>query len=68
MTPLTCGTIAPVADVADDNIALFEYHDEPTAPSWKLKNKVGDKEMRKRFLEAQKIVDDLLTKKEKARK
>jgi len=32
-----------------DNIALFEYHDEPLAESSKLDGKVDDKEIHKRF-------------------
>jgi tRNA A37 methylthiotransferase MiaB len=51
-----------------DNIALFEYHDEPFATSSKLDKKVGDKEIRRRFGEMKKIVDNLLNKKAKARK
>lgn len=51
-----------------DNIALFEYHDEPFAASSKLDKKVPDTEVRKRFLEMKNIVDQLLDKKEKARK
>lgn len=51
-----------------DNIALFEYHDEPFAASSKLPDKVDDKEIRKRFLALKKIVDIVLAKKEKARK
>ncbi len=51
-----------------DNIALFEYHDEPFAASSKLDKKVPDAEIRKRFLEMKKIVDQLLDKKAKARK
>ena len=51
-----------------DNIALFEYHDEPFAASSKLPNKVDEKEIRKRFEIAKKIVDKILDKQEKARK
>ena len=32
-----------------DNIALFEYHDEPLAESSKLDHKVDEKEIHKRF-------------------
>lgn len=32
-----------------DNIAFFEYHDEPFAKSSKLKNKIDEKIIRKRF-------------------
>lgn len=42
-----------------DNIALFEYHDEPLAPSSKLPNKVDEKIIRTRFLQAKKLVDQL---------
>lgn len=42
-----------------DNIALFEYHDEPLAPSSKLPNKVDEKIIRTRFLQAKKLVNEL---------
>lgn len=51
-----------------DNIALFQYHDEPLAASSKLPNKIDDKTLKERFMEADDIVDKLLTKKEKERK
>jgi ribosomal protein S12 methylthiotransferase len=51
-----------------DNIALFEYHDEPFATSSKLDKKVDDKEIRRRFLEMKKIVDKQLIANEKKRK
>jgi ribosomal protein S12 methylthiotransferase len=51
-----------------DNIALFEYHDEPFATSSKLDKKVDDKEIRKRFLEMKKIVDKQLIANAKKRK
>ena len=51
-----------------DNIALFEYHDEPFATSSKLDKKVDDREIRKRFLEMKKIVDKQLIANEKKRK
>jgi ribosomal protein S12 methylthiotransferase len=51
-----------------DNIALFEYHDEPFATSSKLDKKVNDKEIRRRFLELKKIVDKQLTANAKKRK
>lgn len=51
-----------------DNIALFEYHDEPLAASSKLPDKVPAKTIRERFLELDKIVDEKLTAKEQARK
>lgn len=50
-----------------NNIALFEYHDEPFAASSKLPNKIDEKIIRKRFLALKKIVDTLLAKKAKAR-
>jgi len=51
-----------------DNIALFEYHDEPFATSSKLDKKVNGKEIRKRFLEMKKIVDKQLITNQKKRK
>lgn len=42
-----------------ESIALFEYHDEPLASSSKLPDKVDEKTIRKRFLEAKKMVDQL---------
>lgn len=42
-----------------ENIALFEYHDEPLAASSLLPDKVEAKTIRKRFLEAKKLVDEL---------
>jgi tRNA A37 methylthiotransferase MiaB len=32
-----------------NNIALFEYHDEPLAASSKLPNKIDDKTVHERF-------------------
>ena len=43
-----------------DNIALFEYHDEPLAPSYKFKNKVDDETIRERFERANTLVNELL--------
>jgi len=51
-----------------DNIALFEYHDEPLATSSKLPHKVPAKLIRERFMELDDIIDKQLTAKEKARK
>jgi len=51
-----------------DNIALFEYHDEPYAASSKLPNKVDDQTLKTRFIQTDDIVDKLLSKKEKQRK
>ena len=42
-----------------ENIALFEYHDEPLAAPSLLPDKVEAKTIRKRFLEAKKLVDEL---------
>ena len=50
-----------------DNIALFEYHDEPLATSSKLPWKISDKVIRERFMELDDIVDKKITAKEKAR-
>ena len=43
-----------------DNIALFEYHDEPLAASSKLDQKVDDATMRKRFTQARQLVNQQL--------
>ena len=51
-----------------DNIALFEYHDEPLAPSSSFKNKVSDTVVRERFNTICKQVDKLLASREKKRK
>ncbi len=40
-----------------DNIALFEYHDEPLAQSYNLPNKIIDEELKKRFQKVLNIVD-----------
>jgi tRNA A37 methylthiotransferase MiaB len=53
-----------VEDTKFDNIALFEYHDEPLAASSKLPDKVDDNEIRARF----NIVEHLLSAKSKVRK
>lgn len=50
-----------------DNIALFEYHDEPFAASSKLPNKVDSDTIRSRFMDIDDLVDQLLTAKESAR-
>lgn len=42
-----------------DNIALFEYHDEPLAASSCLPDKVDDKTIRARFLQAKTLVQEL---------
>ena len=51
-----------------DNIALFEYHDEPFADSSKLPHKIPYEELHQRFLRVQKTVQTLLQKKKKERK
>ncbi len=51
-----------------DNIALFEYHDEPLALSSSFKNKVPDQLIHKRFNIIRKQVDKLLKSHEKKRK
>ena len=51
-----------------DNVALFEYHDEPLAASSKLPGKVPDKEIRRRFNEMKKIVESLRSTRAKMRK
>ena len=50
-----------------DNIALFEYHDEPLAASSKLPNKIDEKTLHKRFNKISDLVDKELEKKNKAR-
>jgi len=57
-----------VEDTKFDNIALFEYHDEPLAASSKLPDKVDDNEIRARFTKIKKIVEHLLSAKSKVRK
>lgn len=51
-----------------DNIALFEYHDEPLAASSKLPNKVPDAELRARFTKIRQLVNRQLLEREAARK
>ena len=51
-----------------NNVALFEYHDEPFAASSKLPDQIDEKEMRKRLEILKKIVDKKLDTQEKARK
>jgi len=51
-----------------DNIALFEYHDEPLATSSKLPNKVPDSEIRTRFTKIRQLVNRQLLESDKARK
>ena len=51
-----------------DNIALFEYHDEPLALSSTFENKVSDEVVHSRFLTIRKQVFSLLDAREKKRK
>ncbi|MDR0369912.1 MAG: hypothetical protein LBH96_05420 [Candidatus Peribacteria bacterium] len=51
-----------------DNIALFEYHDEPLAESSKLPNKVPSLLIRKRFIPLRREVNKMLLKKNQLRK
>ena len=51
-----------------DNIALFEYHDEPLAPSSTFENKIPDDVIHSRFLTIRKQVYNLLDSREKKRK
>lgn len=51
-----------------DNIALFEYHDEPFATSSKLDNKVPDNIIRKRFTQTKQLVNRQLINLENNRK
>ena len=51
-----------------DNIALFEYHDEPMAASSKLKHKVDDHTIRTRFTKIRQLVNKQLLEYEHARK
>lgn len=44
-----------------DNIALFEYHDEPLAESSKLKDKIDEKIVHKRFLKLKWITDKFIS-------
>lgn len=48
-----------IAEDYFENIALFEYHDEPLAASSQLPDKVDGKTIRSRFLQAKKLVDQL---------
>jgi tRNA A37 methylthiotransferase MiaB len=51
-----------------DNIALFEYHDEPLATSSSFSNKVPDDVIHSRFKVVHSQVDKLLKAHEKKRK
>lgn len=51
-----------------DNIALFEYHDEPLALSSTFDDKVDDKLIHVRFNAIRKQIDSLLSNREKNRK
>ena len=51
-----------------DNIALFEYHDEPLAKSSSFDNKVSDQLIHSRFNTIRKHVDNIMESREKKRK
>ncbi|MDR3168742.1 MAG: radical SAM protein [Candidatus Peribacteria bacterium] len=51
-----------------DNIALFEYHDEPLAKSFQLSGKVEEKVIRRRFHELHQLVNQLSINHSQARK
>jgi len=51
-----------------DNIALFEYHDEPLAASSKLPDQIPSHIIRQRFLPLRRLVNNLLLKKQETRK
>lgn len=57
-----------VEETKFDNIALFEYHDEPMAASSKLPNKVDNTEIRARFTKIRQLVNKQLLEREAARK
>jgi ribosomal protein S12 methylthiotransferase len=50
-----------------DNIALFEYHDEPLAASFQLPNKISNKVIRSRFHSLRSLVNQLLLARSQAR-
>lgn len=51
-----------------DNIALFEYHDEPMAASSKLPDKVDEYVIRTRFTKIRQLVNRQLLEHEQVRK
>jgi len=51
-----------------DNVALFEYHDEPLAPSSKLPNKIPSNIIHQRFLSLRRLVNTPLLQKQIKRK
>jgi len=57
-----------VDDTKFDNISLFEYHDEPLAASSRLKHKVDDHEIRRRFTQIRQLVNKQLLSIENTRK
>jgi ribosomal protein S12 methylthiotransferase len=57
-----------VEETKFDNIALFEYHDEPLATSSKLPNKVPYDEIRTRFTKMRQLVNRQLLESEQVRK
>lgn len=50
-----------------DNIALFEYHDEPLAASSQLPNKVEGKEINKRFRKVKTVMEKVIDEKNELR-
>ncbi|MDR2190004.1 MAG: hypothetical protein LBP53_02165 [Candidatus Peribacteria bacterium] len=50
-----------------DNIALFEYHDEPLAASFQLPDKIPEKLIRSRFRSLRSLVNQLLLARAQAR-
>lgn len=50
-----------------DNIALFEYHDEPLAASSQLPNKVDWKEINKRFRKVKTVMEKVIDEKNELR-
>ncbi|HBB03906.1 TPA: hypothetical protein DCZ39_03320 [Patescibacteria group bacterium] len=57
-----------VGEARFDNIALFEYHDEPLATSSKLDKKVDYDTIRARFTKIRQLVNRQLLENEHARK
>ncbi len=51
-----------------DNIAIFEYHDEPLAASSKLDWKLSGDVIRQRFQILKQVIDEILEKKQKQRR
>ncbi len=57
-----------IKEVHFDNVALFEYHDEPLAASSRLPDKVDDHTIRTRFTKIRQLVNKQLLEIEQARK